>query len=68
MEQDLTVQAQLYAEAGWQRYWVVTRDAVHEHTLPTARGYRSVRRLLAGEDVPLPDGTSVPVAVLLGRR
>ena len=66
VEQDLTVKARLYAEAGWQRYWVVTRDAVHEHTLPTATGYRSVRRLLAGEDVLLPDGTTVPVAVLIG--
>ena len=65
VQEDLTVKARLYGSAGWQRYWVVVRDGVHEHTEPYAEGYRCVRRLGVDDDVELPDGTSVPVRRLL---
>ena len=40
---DLTTKARIYAAAGFAAYWVLARDAVHEHTDPTAFGYRTVR-------------------------
>ena len=65
VEQDLTVKARLYGRAGYARYWVVTRDGVHEHTGPTDDGYAEVRLVAPDGDVALPDGGRVPVADLL---
>ncbi|MGH9111942.1 MAG: Uma2 family endonuclease [Acidimicrobiales bacterium] len=38
--QDLTVKARLYGGAGYDVYWVVTRDVIYEHIEPTPEGYR----------------------------
>lgn len=65
VEADLTIKAGLYARAGYARYWVVTRDGVHEHTDPRDGAYRSV--VLAGRDgaVTAPDGAPIAVRALL---
>lgn len=65
VEADLTVKAGLYARAGYDRYWVVTREDVHEHTEPSGGAYRNV--VLAGPDgtVTAPDGSPLPVRGLL---
>lgn len=58
VHEDLTVKARLYAAAGYGRYWVVTRDAVHEHVDPDASGYRAVRVLGPGDSVTLRTGVA----------
>lgn len=64
---DLTTKAKLYGAAGFPVYWVVTREAVHEHLSPVADGYRSITRYLSGQRVPLRHtGTSVAVDDLIG--
>ena len=62
---DLGVKARLYGAAGYARYWVVTRDGVHEHTGPRPDGYAHVRLAGPGDDVVLPDGSPVAVTGLL---
>ena len=64
---DLTVKARLYAAAGFAVYWVVGRDAVHEHTDPTPFGYRTVRQHWPGDRLPVPYAEqSLDVAALIG--
>lgn len=65
VREDLTVKARLYASAGYARYWVVTRDGVHEHTAPTVDGYQQVRLVAAGDVLTLPDGSALPGQALL---
>ena len=50
---DLSTKARLYGSAGYAVYWVVTREALHEHTSPDAQGYRTVTRYSRGDEVPL---------------
>ena len=64
---DLTVKARLYAAAGFAVYWVVGRDAVHEHTGPTPFGYRTVRQHWPGDRLAVPYTDQVlDVAALIG--
>ncbi len=64
---DLTVKARLYGRAGYPVYWVVTREAVHEHTAPDQNGYRNVRRYGRGEQLPVRHtGGALDVDELLG--
>ena len=65
VEADLVVKASLYASAGYARYWVVTREGVHEHTEPGPDGYASVRLAGPRDEVTLPDGERVGVHRLL---
>jgi hypothetical protein len=51
--QDLDIKARLYGRAGYPVYWVVTRDAVYEHTTPTPDGYRSRVVYRLGESIPV---------------
>lgn len=53
-QEDLTIKARLYGRSGYARYWVVTRDGVHEHTGPTEDGYDRIRLIQPGGAVPLP--------------
>ena len=62
---DLTTKAALYARSGYERYWVVSRRGVHEHTAPSPEGYRQVRLHVRGEQVALPHGDDVAVDDLL---
>ena len=64
---DLEIKAGLYGRAGYPVYWVVTRDAIYEHTTPTTRGYHTRNEYRLGEQIPLAyAGTELPVADLLG--
>ena len=63
--QDLTIKARLYARSGYARYWVVTREGVHEHTDPEGGAYGTVVLRPRGETVSLPDGTALEVERLL---
>lgn len=64
---DLNFKARLYGAGGYPVYWVVTRDAVYEHTQPDAEGYRTVVRYRAGEEIPVPYApVRLPVSELLG--
>jgi putative restriction endonuclease len=50
---DLNVKARLYGQAGYPVYWVVTQEAVYEHTEPIATGYRTRIEYRRGERVPV---------------
>lgn len=51
--EDLDAKARLCGAAGYPVHWVVTRDAVHEHTAPDADGYRTVTRYRVGDHLPV---------------
>ncbi|MDQ3304583.1 MAG: Uma2 family endonuclease [Actinomycetota bacterium] len=64
--QDLGVKARLYGRAGYAVYWVVTRDAIYEHTDPTSSGYRTRVTYTPGDRVPVGyAGIELEVAALL---
>jgi hypothetical protein len=64
---DLEIKAKLYGRAGYPVYWVVTRDAIYQHTTPTPRGYHTRNEYRPGERIPVDyTGTDLPVAELLG--
>ncbi len=64
--QDLGVKAKLYGRAGYGVYWVVTPDAIYEHTNPTSSGYRTRVVYEAGERIPVGyAGTELEVSSLL---
>lgn len=50
---DLNIKAALYGQAGYQAYWVVTPDAIFEHTSPSPQGYRTRREYRSGERIPV---------------
>jgi hypothetical protein len=50
---DLMTKARIYGSAGYAVYWVVTEDAIYEHTEPTAGGYRHRTEYRSGEKLPL---------------
>ncbi len=52
--QDLNVKAKLYGQAGYPVYWVVTQEAIYEHTGPISTGYRTRVEYRRGERVPVP--------------
>jgi Uma2 family endonuclease len=52
--QDLNVKTKLYGHAGYPVYWVVTPDAVYEHTGPISTGYRTRVEYLRGERISVP--------------
>jgi Putative restriction endonuclease len=53
MIQDLNVKAKLYGQAGYPVYWVVTQEAVYEHTGPIPTGYRTRVEYRHGERIPV---------------
>ena len=64
---DLATKARIYGAAGYPRYWVVTDEAVFEHTEPTPAGYRHRVEYRSGERVPLPYAdTEIGVDELIG--
>jgi hypothetical protein len=64
--QDLGVKAKLYGRAGYGVYWVVTPDAIYEHTDPTGTGYRTRVTYKPGERIPVGyAGTELEVSALL---
>jgi hypothetical protein len=64
---DLNTKSRLYGAAGYPVYWVITREAVFEHTRPDGDGYRSVVRYRPEDRISVPYGdTSVAVADLVG--
>lgn len=64
---DLNVKARLYGSAGYVSYWVVTPEAIYEHTEPTDRGYAVRREYGRGTRVPIRyAGTELSVDDLLG--
>lgn len=66
VDADLGVKARLYAAAGYQVYWVVTRNGVVEHTEPSLAGYRAVSSFAPGDEVPVRyAGKALRVADLL---
>lgn len=66
VEADLGVKARLYAAAGYQVYWVATRDGIVEHTDPGLVGYGTVRTFGAGTEIPVRHaGSALLVADLL---
>ncbi|MEV4754669.1 Uma2 family endonuclease [Micromonospora sp. NPDC049559] len=52
--QDLNVKAKLYGQAGYPVYWVVTQEAIYEHTEPSSTGYRKRVEYRLGERIPVP--------------
>ncbi|MCP2287333.1 Uma2 family endonuclease [Nocardia amikacinitolerans] len=50
---DLRIKAKLYGSAGYPVYWVVTGDAIYEHTDPTPGGYETKREFRPGELIPV---------------
>lgn len=50
---DLTIKSALYGKAGYPVYWVVTPDAIYEHTVPTPQGCRTRTQYRPGEDIPV---------------
>ena len=67
LQADLTTKARLHAAAGFAVYWVVSRDGVHEHTGPTALGYRSTVKHWPGDQITVPYAeASLDVAALVG--
>jgi hypothetical protein len=52
--QDLNIKAKLYGHAGYPVYWVVTQEAIYEHTGPISTGYRTRVEYLHGERIPIP--------------
>jgi hypothetical protein len=66
IRQDLGIKAVIYGRAGYTSYWVVTPDAIYEHTDPTPEGYRSRVIYRPGECIPVGyAGTELDVATLL---
>jgi hypothetical protein len=65
--QDLNHKARLYGAAGYGTYWVVTVDALYEHTEPTPDGYRVRVEHRRGEHVPVRyAGSEIAVDALVG--
>ena len=63
---DLNTKARLYGRAGYGVYWVVTKEAIFEHTSPTPQGYRTRTEYRPGDDIPLAyAGTTLSVAEIL---
>ena len=52
VEFDLVTKPRLYAAAGYLVLWVVTRDAVYEHTDPGPDGYARVQQYPPGSRIP----------------
>ncbi len=50
---DLAVKANIYGAAGWSVYWVVSKDAIYEHTEPTPAGYRTRIEYRRGDRLPI---------------
>jgi Uma2 family endonuclease len=66
--QDLNVKAKLYGQAGYPVYWVVTQDAIYEHTGPISTGYRTRVEYLHGEHISVPyAGTDLAVDELIAK-
>lgn len=65
VREDLTVKARLYASAGYARYWVATREGLHDHLQPTPEGYAHVRLVGIDDAVELPDGNTLALRALL---
>ena len=66
---DLTTKARVYGCAGWPVYWVVTPEAIYEHTEPIPGGYRKRVEYRPGELIPLGyAGAELDVADLLVQR
>jgi hypothetical protein len=64
---DLNTKAKVYGQSGYPVYWVVTRDAVYEHTSPSPEGYRTRTEYRRGERVPVAyAGTDLGVTDLVG--
>ncbi len=51
--QDLGVKALLCGRAGYAVYWVVTPEAIYEHTNPTSSGYRTRATYTSGDRIPV---------------
>jgi Uma2 family endonuclease len=68
VQYDLGRKAEMYAEAGYPVYWVVTEEGVHVHTEPTRTGYVSRVLYRPGQQVPVPyvDGVTLDVGRLIG--
>ena len=66
LDQDLGPKAALYARAGYQCYWAVTRHGIYVHTDPSDAGYRTRVLHPPGDNVPVPyTNTELPVDQLL---
>lgn len=50
---DLEIKAKLYGQGGYSTYWVVTKHAIYEHTMPTPTGYRTRVEYRPGERIPV---------------
>jgi Uma2 family endonuclease len=67
--QDLNVKARLYGQAGYPVYWVVTQEAIYEHTGPISTGYRTRVEYRLGERIPVSyAGTDLAVDDLITHR
>lgn len=68
LQYDLGRKAEMYAEAGFRVYWVVTQDGVHVHSEPTPTGYVSRVLHRPGQHVPVPyaDSITLDVSRLIG--
>lgn len=66
LDLDLTVKAGVYGRAGYETYWVVSREGVYEHTGPTPSGYANRRLHRPGERIPVTyAGTDLAVSDLV---
>ena len=64
---DLNVKAKVYGSAGWPVYWVVSPEAIYEHTEPHSSGYRARREYRRGDRLPIRyASTDIVVDDLLG--
>jgi Uma2 family endonuclease len=64
--QDLNVKARLYGQAGYPVYWVVTQEAIYEHTGPISTGYRTRVEYHHGERISVSySGTDLAVDDLI---
>ncbi len=64
---DLNTKAKLYGEAGYAVYWVVTRQAIYEHSAPTPQGYRTRTEYRPGDRIPVGyANTELSVAEVIG--
>lgn len=64
---DLNVKARLYGKAGYPVYWVVTQEAIYEHTGPIPTGYRVRVEYRCGERISVPyTDTDLAIDDLLG--
>jgi Uma2 family endonuclease len=61
--QDLNVKARLYGQAGYPVYWVITQEAIYEHTGPIPTGYRTRVEYLHGESILIPYAAGAELAV-----